>query len=406
MATASTQPGSVSGRHLQTRALARIAEQKLLARLLTTPDRAGGPAFRRNLERPLSVADSASAAAPAAVSGNQLRLGSSSFAPAAINSNYDYAENAATAGSNWFSANHWWSYTRLGMTAGYYERADATDLDGNQILFHWQASVYSSNTKAAAAFKDGVSRSSTYTQSGSSCTYIYHVPCWLAVYSNTSGDTEAYEVVQVQQCIGETADTEPSADALANDINQTAANIHVDGESLLAKVCHGGSGTVPPPAVKPVAKLSPGHFHGSCSSFRGTMWGYVENLSTFQGLYWSMLQSDYNGNYPPPTGGSVPGITRGQFSSAQRDMTALRGNVLKAESKIAGTLAASGIRPKDLGKPGAFHWAALKVYSGAYYLDKASNKEFTTAGSGMADYQTAQQSISNSWDALKQLPCK
>lgn len=151
-------------------------------------------------------------------------------------------------------------------------------------------------------------------------------------------------------------------------------------------------------------------FHRNCVTYRGSMWSITEKVATLQGQWWTDLERDYGNNYPPTTGGSVPGITGSQFQAAQADMvainqqlddqaaqTGLEWDVVRLDIKY-------GINPKS--NKGPFNWAAERVYGSAYFLELAAYEEWKQAGSGLNDYHLAQQFLSNSWDALKQLPCR
>jgi hypothetical protein len=298
------------------------------------------------------------------------------------------------------------------MLSGYYERADATDTDGNSIFFHWQASVYSSTASAASAFNDAVSRTKSYAGSNLSCTYIYHVPCFLATYNTTSGDIETYEIVQVHQCIGESADTEPTSDTSASDITNTASTIHVDGERLLASNCRGGA---PATVSKPPARTSrptaaPVGFHGNCFSYRGALWTLNVKTSAVVSAWWTDLQSAYNNNYPVPTGGSVPGATQGQFHQAQVFMNQIHVQLSDDTNHVGLEFDAAAIGQKygvkSLLAPGPYAWAMNRVYVAMHSLDQAAYEEWKATNTGLSDYHLSQQSLSNAWDALKQLPCR
>jgi hypothetical protein len=100
-------------------------------------------------------------------------------------------------------------------------------------------------------------------------------------------------------------------------------------------------------------------FYGNCSAFRGTMWSVARTTSDLTAAWWSTLQRDYNGNYPPPPpGGSVPGITKGQFGAAKTDM-----------AKLFQSLAGQGANPGSVtyrGGPGSvvYHLRIIRTEHG------------------------------------------
>lgn len=349
---------------------------------------------------------------PSSLSDGQLRLPGSAFAPAIINPTYDYAESAATADQNWFRNNHWWSYSRLGMASGYYERADTHDSNGYLISFRWQATVYPSVAAASRAIQDGISRTKTYG-SGGGCYSIYHVACYSAAYTTNQTDNEAFEIVQINRCVGESAATENQAvfEANADAILNTAAQLEVAGEGLLASVCRGASSQSGPAFTqRNPASVPASGFRGNCFAYRGHMWGIAQQIGVLQSQWWIDLERDYNNNYPPPTGGSVPGVTGAQFQAAQADMVAInqqldnQTNHTGLEWDVIALDVQHGIN--DRSNKGPFNWASDRVFGAAYLLERAAYEEWQKTAAGLSDFHVAQQYLSNSWDALKQLPCQ
>jgi hypothetical protein len=170
-------------------------------------------------------------------SGGVLRLDGSTFSPAHVNARYDYATTAAIADGDWFRRNHTRSYTQLHMRFGYYERADGTDKGGHPFSLHWQPSVYSSVAAAVAAFKDARAHTKALTTATQNCSDVFGVPCFLATYNVNGAYTETYEIVQVHQCIGESADMELHKGAFAPAVANTASLLHIAAEALLARNC-------------------------------------------------------------------------------------------------------------------------------------------------------------------------
>jgi hypothetical protein len=349
------------------------------------------------------------------VTAQQMRVPDAAFAPATMTSN-DWPISANGANTLGFRSNHWWGYDRMGMWGGYYELAGATDNAGDLFAFGWQGGAYGSNRQAYAAYRDGVNRTSQWG-SVTSCTSAVNAPCSIIVYSTASGGEAGYTVVQINQCLGETKAVADSVDAFQSNSAQIA---HVQGAILAAGaivlkgVCKGATRPATAPARTTPSRTTPrptrrGPFHGNCYAYRGAMWGYAQRASQLQSLWWSELQRDYNGNYPPQTGGSTPGATQVQFQAAQGDMTNLRllldneTNHTGLEYDIARTGFQYGI--KNLSHEDPFTWVANRMFGAAYFLDRATQDEWHQEGSGLNDFHTAQQYLSNSWDALKQLPC-
>ncbi|MBV9279932.1 MAG: hypothetical protein JOZ41_07615, partial [Chloroflexi bacterium] len=162
------------------------------------------------------IAEAKAACAAVNQTGTQLRVPASAFSPAAINSNYDYAERATDADQDWFMGNHSAKYETLGFVTGYYERADYQNSTNCQnstgatfICFRYQGSAYGSTAQAAAAYQDGVSATQRFSAvSPQDCT-SNGVPCTLLGYADQDGSVEVYAILQVSQCLAEIAATAP-----------------------------------------------------------------------------------------------------------------------------------------------------------------------------------------------------
>jgi hypothetical protein len=362
----------------------------------------------------------ANASAPRAydaVNDRALRLPDVAFTPATIQSGDDYPLDAAGANGLGFRVNHWWGYDRLGMTGGYFELAGAVTTDsGEAVGFGWQGSIYGSNVAAGRALSDGRSRTAQWG-SDKDCSDILHIPCHLLSYPTSNGGFAQYVVMQTAQCVGEfkafSAD-ENVYHSHASAIATTSAIAIVAGAKVLADACKGVGAPPSTPAQKPASKAAAAspvdpQFHGNCAAYRGAAWGVAQRASELQQQWWEVLQDDYNSNYPPPTGGSVPGVTGSQLGAARWDMNDIHKQLIDNNTGTGlafqfGFLASSyGIKKIDV--KGPYTWAANRVFGAIYYLDQAAQKEFAATGKGLADFHVAQSMLSNSWDALKQLPC-
>lgn len=359
--------------------------------------------------------------APAAFDSRQLRVPDSAFSPATIVSQYDYPLDANGANSVGMRMNHWWDYARLGMLTGYFELGGATTIDtGDLVGFAWQASVFKDVTTAYNAFADGANRTGQWGPTVS-CQSTLNVPCKIISYPTVDGGFASYSVLQVRNCTGEVKAFSGNPAVLQSDgqtIDRIAATVFVVGFRILEQLCTGSYGgshpaatTTKPGTPAPTmgnAPIQPG-FTGNCFTFRGVMWGYAQQASQLISDYWSLLQKDYNNNYPPQTGGSTPGYTQAQFQQAQVHMAALQRAIW---NKRAGTglmmqVAATGHQYgiTDISKPGPANWAANRLFGALDELRVAGHEEWVQAGTGLSDYQQAQMLMSNTWDALKQLPC-
>ncbi|MBV9279931.1 MAG: hypothetical protein JOZ41_07610, partial [Chloroflexi bacterium] len=124
--------------------------------------------------------------------------------------------------------------------------------------------------------------------------------------------------------------------------------------------------------------------------------------------WWQDLQADY-GQYPVPTGGSTPGPTQDQFARAQADMAKLHRliNNHRRRTGLEWDVVRDAIRyGVDPNVSGPATWAVSRLFGALYYLDVASSDEYHQTNTGLDDYHTAQTFMSNTWDALKQLPCQ
>jgi hypothetical protein len=73
------------------------------------------------------------------------------------------------------------------------------------------------------------------------------------------------------------------------------------------------------------------------------------------------------------------------------------------EYVVVGVAVQYGVNPNQSGPA---TWAISRLFGALYYLDRASNDEYHQYNTGLDDYHTAQMFMSNTWDALNQLPCK
>jgi len=146
-----------------------------------------------------------------------------------------------------------------------------------------------------------------------------------------------------------------------------------------------------------------------CEGFRNSAWQLTQRIATLQSQWWTVLQRDYGGNYPPAIGGSVPGVNQQQFLAAQADMNQIHVATISSSSEsgiewdIARLADQYGVSLQT--SSGAFNWAATRMFNAAHSLDVAAYFEWQASGTGIGPYHQAQQYLTFSWDALKQLSC-
>lgn len=176
---------------------------------------------------------------------------------------------------------------------------------------------------------------------------------------------------------------------------------------------------VPKPVPQPPQPPQNVGFYGSCYAFRGAEWSFAQTTSSLITSWWTTLQRDYNGNYPPPPlGGSIRGITTGQFQAAKADMQRFFHTLVGQDAgdgpgryigistllgRVGQVRIVYGLNSRG---GGPYHWAADQLGRTVTELAEASRNETVQAGSGLDLYHQAQQQMSYAWQALRQLPCQ
>jgi hypothetical protein len=321
--------------------------------------------------------------------------------------------NAVQADTLTFREKHWWSYVRLGFGTGYYQSA-AGYVPGTQdeVVVSWLGSAYRNAKAAESALYDGIARTRG-AGSAPACGDTGNWVCLEVLQTFTAGKItghDDYVAAQVRNCDGEFSVLELPDGAnprIVGALRGLERGLVASATNLLANSCPGQANA--PAPLRHLPPLQPG-FKGECWAFRGKMWTDAQLLSLLLGVWWSDLQKDYGGNYPPPSGGSVPGITDAQFQAARKDVALVQRTIYdrrhhKGLAVLAGTDArAFGVTSPE--RPGPANWAVLKLFTTYAALIDAAHDEWLRTGTGLPSYHVAQQQMGFTWEALKQLPCE
>lgn len=219
--------------------------------ILAGPDAHAAPARQRSLTRLPADHPMARVHAPTRQSGSSMRLPDSAFAPATVNSQYDYTETSAQADTNYFAGNHSVSYESLGGTdVGYYERADWSPAGTSDTVYiRYQGLQFTSSTDALNALQEGVNTVQKQTnQTASDCSHG-SIRCDTIVYQYKGGDVERYDVLQVNQCLIETASRATAATAASDAKQMVQMQNNVDSAASLLPACNTASS--PQPSATP-----------------------------------------------------------------------------------------------------------------------------------------------------------
>jgi hypothetical protein len=198
--------------------------------------------------------------------GAGMRVDPTKFVPATIDQDssgpWDFDMDATWADQNsYFKGNHKASYASLGLQAGHYERASWTPSGATSaVTFRYQGALFASAAAATAALQDGVT--TVQTQVGNPPTDCSNTgfSCKAFAYGYQNGDSEGYNVLQVNNCLIETAARATSAIFQANVDQIVKTQLAVDGAALSLPACSGSPGTPgtnPPPSNPPPSNPPP-----------------------------------------------------------------------------------------------------------------------------------------------------
>ncbi|HZU11294.1 MAG TPA: hypothetical protein VFB58_00495, partial [Chloroflexota bacterium] len=223
----------------------------------------------------------------------QLEIPPSAFSPAQVDTNPQvtgYGVTAQAADSYWFYVstsigNHSKPYDSF----GYEDGTVITAIDNNPNppgLVHYLAAIYNSTANASALFNDGVTTTQyNYNTSSSSCAPAgAQFQCRAMVYQENldTGNNvsvlydESYNVLQVNQCVTETAVSVPDTEVNGFSGEMDTIQTNVDNAALeaMSKACGSGTGNPgpnptpqpppgpqPKPTPSPTPQPTPIHFH-------------------------------------------------------------------------------------------------------------------------------------------------
>lgn len=347
----------------------------------------------------------------ASADATALRIPAAAFVPAVLAPQWDLPVTARDVDQKQLGGYHWWSYSRLGMGRGYYETGAGRLASGDYVTVAWLGSEYANSQASALALGDAASKF-RYVGQTWNCAGGFDMPSNRACHDGQIIEDHIlnqYYAFQVRNCLGEINVLDIPKNGSSFDLTGLGAletKMFTTGVRVLEGACSGHS-SAPHPLTSP-APIQPG-FHGDCATFRGQMWSDAQMTSVLMGVWWSSLEKDYSGNYPPATGGSLPGYTQTQYQAARVDMAGIQRAVYNRRTR-------RGLQPyfmshaADYGVinpwvPGPANWAVRKLYNTLSFVAQASHDEWHVPGSGIAAFHQAQQELGYTWQALKQLPC-